>query len=132
VADLDRRSTGVRSGRPATDLLRVAGLLAAGRYQASASVLAAFTVLQLLVYAGLQVPVGVLLDRVGSRRMVVAGALVMAAGQLVLAWSTSVEIAAIGRALVGPATRPPSSACYVSSRPGSPRSGSRCSLRSPG
>ena len=51
----------------------VAGLAAADRYTASASVLAGFTVLQLLVYAGLQVPVGVLLDRYGSRRMLVAG-----------------------------------------------------------
>ena len=43
--------------------LGVAGLEAADRFDASASVLAMFAVLQLLVYAALQVPVGVLLDR---------------------------------------------------------------------
>ena len=39
--------------------LGVAGLLAADRFDISATQLAAFTVLQLLVYAGMQVPVGV-------------------------------------------------------------------------
>lgn len=38
--------------------LGVAGLDTAERFGASASVLATFAVLQLLVYAGLQVPVG--------------------------------------------------------------------------
>jgi hypothetical protein len=40
-----------------------------------------FPVLQVLVYAGLQVPVGMLLDRFGSLRLVVSGALVIASGQ---------------------------------------------------
>lgn len=79
----------------------VAGLEAAHRYGVSASVLAGFTVLQLLVYAGLQVPVGVLLDRFGPRRLLVIGALVMAAGQLVLAFADRISIAYLGRALVG-------------------------------
>jgi MFS family permease len=79
----------------------VAGIDAASRYHVSSGVLAGFTVLQLLMYAGLQVPVGVALDRFGSRRLIVAGALVMAAGQLVLALSTSVAAAYLGRALVG-------------------------------
>ncbi len=39
--------------------LGVAGLLAADRFGISATELATFTVLQLLVYAGMQVPVGV-------------------------------------------------------------------------
>jgi MFS family permease len=79
----------------------VAGLDAAQRFEVSASLLAGFTVLQLLVYAGLQVPVGVLLDRFGPRRLIVTGALVMAAGQLVLALAHSVGVAYAGRALVG-------------------------------
>jgi MFS family permease len=53
------------------------------------------------MYAGLQVPVGVALDRFGSRRLIVTGAFVMAAGQLVLALSPSVGLAYLGRALVG-------------------------------
>src|SRR4051794_510872 len=51
--------------------LGVAGPLAQQRFGATAAVLSLFLVLQLAVYAGLQVPVGVLLDRVGSRRMIV-------------------------------------------------------------
>jgi MFS family permease len=58
-------------------------------------------VLQLLVYAGLQVPVGLLLDRYGSRRLIACGAGLMAAGQLVLALSTGVGAAVLGRVLVG-------------------------------
>ena len=79
----------------------VAGLDAAARFQVSASVLAGFTVLQLLMYAGLQIPVGALLDRLGSRRLLIAGALLMAAGQTTLALSTHVGGAYVGRALVG-------------------------------
>jgi MFS family permease len=70
-------------------------------YHVSAGVLAGFTVLQLIMYAGLQVPVGVALDRFGSRRLIVAGALVMALGQFVLAISTAVPAAYLGRALAG-------------------------------
>ena len=46
--------------------LGVSGLDATRRFDASASALASFAVLQLLVYAALQVPVGLLLDRFGS------------------------------------------------------------------
>ena len=46
----------------------VAGLDAADRFAASPAVLSGFVVLQLLVYAVLQVPVGMLLDRFGARR----------------------------------------------------------------
>ena len=79
----------------------VAGLDAAQRFEVSASLLAGFTVLQLLVYAGLQVPVGVLLDRFGPRRLLVTGSLVMALGQVVLALTHTVGVAYLGRALVG-------------------------------
>jgi MFS family permease len=79
----------------------VAGIAAAERYRVSSATLAGFTVLQLVMSAGLQVPVGVALDRFGCRRLIAAGGLVMAAGQLVLATSTSVPTAYLGRALVG-------------------------------
>jgi MFS family permease len=81
--------------------LGVAGPEAQERFGASAAVLSLFIVLQLAVYAGLQVPVGAVLDRVGSRRMVAAGAAVMGAGQIVLAESHSVGLAVLGRVLVG-------------------------------
>ena len=53
--------------------------------------LALFTVLQLLVYAGMQVPVGVALDRYGSRRLLMTGLVLMTAGQLAFAFVTGVE-----------------------------------------
>jgi MFS family permease len=81
--------------------LGVSGLLAAGRFGVSASLLAGFSVLQLLVYAGLQIPVGMVLDRFGPRRLVATGAVVMALGQLVLALTTNLGVAYTGRALVG-------------------------------
>ena len=46
----------------------VAGLDAAQRFHAGPAALSGFVVLQLLVYAALQVPVGLLLDRFGRRR----------------------------------------------------------------
>jgi MFS family permease len=81
--------------------LGVAGLDAQHRFGATAAVLSLFIVLQLSVYAALQVPVGAVLDRVGSRRMIAAGAAVMGIGQLVLAESHSVGAALVGRVLVG-------------------------------
>ncbi|MEU4242262.1 MFS transporter [Actinoplanes sp. NPDC026619] len=81
--------------------LGVAGLDAQDRFHVGAGALASFAVLQLLVYAGLQVPVGLLLDRFGSLRLVVSGGLIMAAGQALMATTHGVEGAVIARVLVG-------------------------------
>jgi MFS family permease len=81
--------------------LGVAGLDAQARFDVGASALASFAVLQLLVYAGLQVPVGLLLDRFGTVRLVFGGALVMAAGQLMMAYADGVTGAVLARVLVG-------------------------------
>ena len=81
--------------------LGVAGVEAQRRFGTTAAVLALFGVLQLAVYAGLQVPVGVLLDRLGSRRLIASGALLMGVGQLVLATAHDVLLAVAGRVLVG-------------------------------
>jgi MFS family permease len=81
--------------------LGVAGVQAQERFSAGASAVSLFLVLQLAVYAAMQVPVGVALDRFGSRRMIVAGALTMAAGQLVLALAGDVPTAIAARVLVG-------------------------------
>jgi MFS family permease len=79
----------------------VAGLAATERFDASAAALSAFTVVQLLVYAGLQVPVGLLVDRFGSRFMITGGAVLMCLGQAQLAFATSVPEGLAGRLLVG-------------------------------
>lgn len=89
VAVLDRTTLGV------------SGLSAADRFNASPSVLSTFVVLQVVVYAAAQVPAGVLLDRYGSRTLIVAGAVLMAAGQLALALTTSLPLAIGARAVVG-------------------------------
>jgi MFS family permease len=81
--------------------LGVAGVEAQRRFATTAAVLALFAVLQLAVYAALQVPVGLLLDRLGSRRLIAGGALLMGGGQLVLATAHAVGLAVAGRVLVG-------------------------------
>lgn len=81
--------------------LGVTGITAQQRFHAGAAVLALFSVLQLAVYAALQVPVGVLLDRFGSRRLLTVGALLMAGGQIVLAEAHTVPLAITARVLVG-------------------------------
>jgi len=81
--------------------LGVSGLEAASRFQISAAVLGTFAVVQLLVYAAMQVPVGVLVDRAGPRALLVAGALVMASGQLAMALAHSFPAAIAARVLVG-------------------------------
>ena len=61
--------------------LAVAGLAAADRFDISAAQLATFTMLQLLVYAGMQIPVGLLVDRYGPRSVMLVGAIVLTVAQ---------------------------------------------------
>jgi MFS family permease len=89
VAVLDRTTLGV------------SGLNAAERFAASPGVLSTFVVLQVVVYAAAQVPAGLLLDRFGSRALIVAGAALMATGQLILALTSSLPLAIGARAVVG-------------------------------
>lgn len=81
--------------------LGVAGLDAAVRFEISAGLLGTFAVVQLLVYAAMQVPVGAMVDRVGPRAMVVGGAVLMALGQTTLARAQSFPTAILARVLVG-------------------------------
>lgn len=57
--------------------------------------------IQLLVYAVLQVPVGALVDVVGARLLIVVGAGLMCVGQVLLAVAPDLVVAAGGRLLVG-------------------------------
>ncbi|MDQ0094431.1 MFS transporter [Paeniglutamicibacter psychrophenolicus] len=79
----------------------VAGLEATDRFDASASILATFSVVQLVVYAGLQIPVGILVDRWGPRAMITGGAALMIVGQFLLAMADSVASGLVGRFFVG-------------------------------
>lgn len=81
--------------------LGVAGLDAADRFDVGASALSTFSILQLLVYAGMQIPVGLLVDRLGTKRVLTIGVLLFTAGQLGFAFSPSYGMALASRALLG-------------------------------
>jgi MFS family permease len=81
--------------------LSVAGVTAAHRFGISASVLGLLSVAQIAMYAAMQVPVGALLDRFGSRRLLLTGTTLMAAGQLAFAFTADVWLAIAARLLIG-------------------------------
>ncbi|MFB7842380.1 nitrate/nitrite transporter [Microbacterium sp. NPDC056052] len=81
--------------------LSAVGVDAAHLFQADASTLSLFAVLQLAVYGLMQIPVGLLLDRYGSRPIMVAGMLLMAVGQLVMAFAPNVGVAIVARMILG-------------------------------
>ncbi|KND44059.1 MULTISPECIES: MFS transporter [Streptomyces] len=81
--------------------LGVAGLDAAERFQVGASALSTFSILQLLVYAGMQIPVGLLVDRLGTKKVLTLGVLLFTAGQIGFALSPSYGTALASRALLG-------------------------------
>ncbi|USC14783.1 MFS transporter [Rhodococcus aetherivorans] len=79
----------------------VSGLAATERFDITPAVLSGFVVLQIVVYASMQIPAGVLLDRFGSRVMIASGAAIMAVAQLVLAFTESLPAAYAARVFVG-------------------------------
>ncbi len=81
--------------------LGVAATFATERFGIGASVFSTFAVLQLVMYAVMQVPVGVLVDRFGPRVLVALGALVMAGGQVLMGLSEHPAGAVAARMLVG-------------------------------
>jgi len=81
--------------------LGIAGVAATERFGGSAAVLSSLAVVQLIVYAAAQIPVGVLIDRFGPRVLMVTGTTLMVFGQLTLAFAPHISIAVVGRILVG-------------------------------
>ncbi|MFD1492499.1 MULTISPECIES: MFS transporter [Microbacterium] len=81
--------------------LSAVGVDAAVRFDADASALSMFAVVQLAVYGGLQIPVGLLLDRFGARPIVTVGMVLMAVGQAVMALASDVGIGLLARVLIG-------------------------------
>lgn len=79
----------------------VAGVAAAARFHADAATLSLLAVLQLVVYAGMQIPVGMLIDRAGPRRLLIAGMSLMVGGQILVGIATGMTMAVAGRVLVG-------------------------------
>ncbi|MFI8457931.1 nitrate/nitrite transporter [Kitasatospora sp. NPDC085464] len=81
--------------------LGVAGLDAADRFGIGASALSTFSILQVLVYAAMQIPVGLLVDRFGPRRVLLLGVVLLSTGQLAFAFSSSFAPALASRAVLG-------------------------------
>ncbi len=81
--------------------LGVAGLLAADRFDIAATELSVFTMVQLFVYAAMQIPVGALLDRFGPRRMLFAGVATMTVAQFAFAFAESFGMGVLARVAVG-------------------------------
>ncbi|PPK67440.1 MFS transporter [Actinokineospora auranticolor] len=81
--------------------LGVAGLQAADRFEINAAALGTFTVLQIGVYAAMQIPTGLLVDRFGPRRTLTAAALFMGLGQLLFAVASNYPLALVARGVLG-------------------------------
>ncbi|HEU4758276.1 MAG TPA: MFS transporter [Agromyces sp.] len=81
--------------------LSAVGVDAAVRFDADASTLSMFAVIQLAVYGAMQIPVGLLLDRFGARPIITIGMALMAVGQLALAFAPDVAWAIAARMLLG-------------------------------
>lgn len=81
--------------------LGVSGTDAATRFDIPVGSLAAFTALQLLLYLAMQIPAGLLADRVGPRKTLALGLALMAGGELLFAFATSMPAGLVGRGLVG-------------------------------
>src|SRR5437763_1167112 len=81
--------------------LGVAGPLAIQRFALGPTELSVFTVLQVSIYASMQVPTGVLVDRLGSRRMLTMAVLLLGLGQLLFAAATSYPLGLLARAVLG-------------------------------
>ncbi|GAA0530135.1 MFS transporter [Saccharopolyspora subtropica] len=81
--------------------LGVAAPEAIQRFGAGPAVLSLFSALQLGVYLALQVPSGLLADRLGPRKVITGGMAALAAGSAVFALSGSILGGIAGRMLIG-------------------------------
>lgn len=70
-------------------------------FAVGAAVLGNLSAIYFYVYAGLQIPIGVMLDRWGARRMLSAGACLAAAGAAVFAGADALWAAYLGRLMIG-------------------------------
>lgn len=81
--------------------LGVLGIQAAGHFGVTVGIVSMFVVVQLATYAIAQIPVGLSLDRFGSRTVIVAGSLIMGVAQLVMATTSLLGVAVVARVLLG-------------------------------
>jgi MFS family permease len=81
--------------------LGVAGIDATRRFHINSATLSTFSILQLLVYAGMQIPVGLMVDRLGTKRVLTLGVVLFTSGQFGFALSHAYAPALAARALLG-------------------------------
>lgn len=81
--------------------LGVAGLQATQRFGVGPAALSTFTVLQVAVYAAMQVPTGLLADRFGPRRVLVAAALLVGTGEVLFGVAHSYPLGLVARGVLG-------------------------------
>lgn len=79
----------------------VAGVDAIERFQVDATRIAVFTSVQVGVYALAQIPMGLLIDKFGPRKMLAIGALIMGLGQIILGLTDSYPVAILARVFIG-------------------------------
>ena len=77
------------------------GPVAQTHFGIDATALSAFAVIQLVVYASMQIPVGILLDRFGPTALVLSGGVLMILGQIAMATVHEVSLAILARVFVG-------------------------------
>lgn len=86
--------------------LGVSSFTAGRRFDLGHSELAALLIVQLVVYAAMQAPVGAVLGRLGSRRLLMTGALLMATSQLAFALTQEALVACSAVYLALPKSSP--------------------------
>jgi MFS family permease len=84
--------------RVSTSIL-VSDLMA--EFAVGGAVLGSLSAFYFYAYAGMQIPVGVLMDRFGPRRLMCVAAAVSALGALIFATAQAIEFAYLGRAMIG-------------------------------
>lgn len=81
--------------------LGVAGLDAAERFNISSAQLSTFTIVQVAIYAAMQIPVGALLDRFGSKKLLGVGLTLLTVSQFAFAFVDTFAAALVCRVLLG-------------------------------
>jgi MFS family permease len=81
--------------------LGVCGIEAVDKFHITASALSTFSVVQVMLYASLQIPVGLLVDRFGARRVLSTGLVLLIAGQVGFAFATTFAAGLTSRAILG-------------------------------
>lgn len=79
----------------------VAGLDAAERFGVGAAALGTFTVLQVGVYAAMQIPTGLLVDRFGPRCVLMAALVFLGSGQVLVAVADTYALGLLARGVLG-------------------------------